>query len=66
MNERIKEIEPHFTNRFTRPRRAQDLTEYALLVALIALVIVVAVVFFGEGLSEFWSNLSEEVGSFLE
>ena len=45
--------------------RGQDLTEYGLLVALIAIVVVLAIVFFGENLSELWSSLGDEVASLL-
>jgi len=41
--------------------RAQDLTEYGLLFALIAIVVVLAVIFFGDSLSGFWSEMGDEV-----
>ena len=43
----------------------QDLTEYALLVALIAIVVVIAIAFFGTQVSSFFSLLGETVASAL-
>jgi pilus assembly protein Flp/PilA len=43
----------------------QDLTEYALLVALIAIIEVVAVLFFGTNVSTFFSTLGATVESWL-
>jgi len=48
-----------------KSEKGQDLTEYALLVALIAIVVVLAVVFFGEEVSQFFSNLGDDVSSWL-
>ena len=45
----------------TKPARGQDLTEYGLLVALIAIVVIAAVIFFGDELSIFWSEMADEV-----
>ena len=46
-------------------KKGQDLTEYALLVALIAIVVMIAIVFFGEAVSTFFGNLGAEVASWL-
>jgi pilus assembly protein Flp/PilA len=45
--------------------KGQDLTEYALLVALIAIIVVLAVLFFGENVSSFFSLLGSTVKSWL-
>ena len=45
--------------------KGQDLTEYALLVALIAIVVVLAVTFFGEEVSTFFDSLGQTVSSWL-
>jgi len=45
--------------------KGQDLTEYALLVALIAIVVIVAVIFFGTEVSRFFNDLATEVGTWL-
>ena len=55
-----------FAVRLNSSRRGQDLTEYALLVAFIALVVVLAVSFFGEQLSAFWAGAAETVAGLLE
>ena len=49
----------------TRPAHGQDLTEYGLLVALIAIVVIAAVIFFGDELSIFWSEMADEVAGIL-
>jgi Flp pilus assembly pilin Flp len=46
-------------------QKGQDLTEYALLVALIAIVVVVAVIFFGNQVSAFFDSLGDTVSSWL-
>ena len=48
-----------------KQEKGQDLTEYALLVALIAIVVVLAVTFFGEEVSEFFSTLGATVDEWL-
>ena len=48
-----------------KPARGQDLTEYGLLVALIAIVVIAAVIFFGDELSIFWSEMADEVAGLL-
>ena len=46
-------------------QKGQDLTEYALLVALIAIIVVLAVLFFGNEVSNFFSTLGSTVQSWL-
>ena len=46
-------------------KKGQDLTEYALLVALIALVVLIAIFFFGGVVSDFFVSLSATVESYL-
>ena len=48
-----------------RGEKGQDLTEYALLVALIAIIVVLAVLFFGQNVSSFFSLLGATVQSWL-
>lgn len=45
--------------------RGATATEYALLVALIALVIVAAVTFFGNALSDFFNGIGNTVSGWL-
>jgi len=45
--------------------RGQDLTEYALLVVMIALVVIIAVMFFGEEVSEFFNNVANSLADRL-
>ena len=47
-------------------KKGQDLTEYGLLVALIAIVVVIAVTFFGGEVSDFFSALGAAVESWSE
>ena len=54
-----------FAIRLNSNKRGQDLTEYALLVAFIALVVVLAVSFFGEQLSAFWVGAADTVAGLL-
>ena len=49
----------------TKNEKGQDLTEYALLVALIAIIVVLAVLFFGENVSSFFSLLGDTVSSWI-
>jgi pilus assembly protein Flp/PilA len=51
--------------RLQAQQKGQDLTEYALLVALIAIIVVVAVLFFGTNVSTFFSTLGSTVQSWL-
>jgi len=46
-------------------KKGQDLTEYALLVALIAIIVVLAVLFFGNNVSSFFSLLGDTVSSWI-
>ena len=46
-------------------KKGQDLTEYALLVALIAIVVMVAVIFFGEEVSSFFNDLATEISTWV-
>ena len=46
-------------------KKGQDLTEYALLVALIALIVLIAILFFGGAVSDFFIDLSTTVESYL-
>lgn len=48
-----------------KDEKGQDLTEYALLVALIAIIVVLAVLFFGNNVSSFFSILGSTVQSWL-
>jgi len=48
-----------------KPARGQDLTEYGLLVVLIAIVVVAAVILFGDSLSIFFSDIADEVAGLL-
>jgi pilus assembly protein Flp/PilA len=51
--------------RLQAKEEGQDLTEYALLVALIAIIVVVAVLFFGTNVSTFFSTIGATVQSWL-
>jgi Flp pilus assembly pilin Flp len=46
-----------------RGREGQTLTEYALIMMLIALVVIMSLVFTGSQLSTLWSQVSSRVGS---
>ena len=52
--------------RLPRGEKGQDLTEYALLVALIAIIVVLAVLFFGEQVSSFFGQMGLTVQSWLD
>ena len=45
--------------------RGQDLTEYALLVVMIAIVVLIAVMFFGEEVSSFFQNAANSLADWL-
>jgi Flp pilus assembly pilin Flp len=47
--------------RFNRNEEGQDLVEYAMLVALIAIVVAVGVAAFGVSLNAFFSNLYSNI-----
>ena len=49
--------------RLPKGEKGQDLTEYALLVAFIAIVVVITVVFFGNAVFSFFSRLSATVAT---
>ena len=51
--------------RLNLDKKGQDLTEYALLVALIAIIVVLAVLFFGEEVSQFFTGLGNTVSSWI-
>jgi pilus assembly protein Flp/PilA len=51
--------------RLNMNEKGQDLTEYALLVALIAIVVIIAVIFFGNQVSVFFNGLGATVQSWL-
>ncbi len=46
-------------------KKGQDLTEYALLVALIALVVLITIYFFGGIVSDFFVDLGATLQSYL-
>lgn len=45
-------------NRFVREEDGQDLTEYAMLVALIAFVVIAGVTAFGNALQAWWASVN--------
>jgi Flp pilus assembly pilin Flp len=45
--------------------QGQDLTEYAFLVALIAIIVAAAILFFGTEVSTFYSILGSSVASWI-
>jgi len=51
--------------RLNLDKKGQDLTEYALLVALIAIVVLVAVVVFGDAVSTFFQSLGDVVSTWI-
>jgi pilus assembly protein Flp/PilA len=61
----MMEILKALVARLQSQEEGQDLTEYALLVALIAIIVVVAVLFFGTNVSTFFSTLGATVQSWL-
>lgn len=48
--------------RFVREDSGQDLTEYAMLVALIAFIAIVGVTAFGNALLTWWNGVSGTIG----
>jgi Flp pilus assembly pilin Flp len=62
---RMMEIWKTLLARVQAMEEGQDLTEYALLVALIAIIVVVAVLFFGTNVSSFFSQIGATVSSWL-
>jgi len=61
MLEMLKALLAHLQVR----EEGQDLTEYALLVALIAIIVVLAILFFGENVSSFFSLLGDTVSDWI-
>ena len=51
--------------RLQTQEKGQDLTEYALLVALIAVIVFIAIAFFGTQVSLFFGGLGQTVASWL-
>jgi pilus assembly protein Flp/PilA len=49
-------------NRFVREEEGQDLTEYGLLVAFIAFIVIAGVTLFGQNLLAYYNLLAGEVG----
>jgi pilus assembly protein Flp/PilA len=60
----MAELYVHLRNWLQR-EEGQDLAEYALLIGLIALVVIVAVTLLGENLSVLFSQLGSEVGTWF-
>lgn len=56
-------VAPHIRARFARGERGASLVEYALLVALIAIVCLVAIAFLGSSASTRFSNVGSAVGN---
>jgi pilus assembly protein Flp/PilA len=50
-------------NNFLRDEQGQDLVEYALLIALIALVTVLALTAAGTSISSIWYKISSQLGA---
>ena len=50
-------------NRFVREEEGQDLTEYGLLVAFIAFLVIIGVTAFGGALDAFYDRLTAEVAT---
>lgn len=50
-----------FINRIFREEKGQDLVEYAMLVALIAIACVLAVTAFGGALSNFFGSIAGQI-----
>src|SRR5947208_1727637 len=55
-------IAPYVRGRFARDERGASLVEYALLVALIAVVCIVAIQFLGTSASTKFSNVASQIG----
>jgi pilus assembly protein Flp/PilA len=56
----------HLLYQFAKNERGQDLTEYALLVVFIAIIVVLAVAFFGDSVSSYFSTLGGTVQSWFD
>jgi pilus assembly protein Flp/PilA len=48
--------------RFVREEEGQDLTEYGMLVAFIAFIVLVGVQAFGNNLLTWWNSVADQVG----
>lgn len=48
-----------------RSERGQDLAEYALLLGLIALIVILAVTLLGDNLSALFSRMASQVGTWF-
>ena len=59
MFEMLKSLMAHLP----KDEKGQDLTEYAMLVALIAIIVIVAVMYFGEQVSGFFSAIGATVAT---
>lgn len=46
-----------FFKRMLKDQRGQDLAEYGMLLALIAIVVIVAVTLLGNGIAAFWTSI---------
>jgi pilus assembly protein Flp/PilA len=49
--------------RFVREDDGQDLTEYAMLVAFIAFIVLAGVTLFGQNLLSWWNEAAAQVGT---
>ncbi|KAF0194551.1 MAG: pilus assembly protein Flp/PilA [Bacillota bacterium] len=49
-------------SRLLKEESGQGMVEYGLIIAAVAVVAIVGLGFFGEGLSEFFNNLRTELG----
>jgi pilus assembly protein Flp/PilA len=56
-------VAPYFRARYGRDERGASLVEYALLVALIAVICIVAIAFVGQSASTKFSTVGSSVGS---
>ena len=54
-----------FIKRFFQEENAQGMVEYALILALIALAAVTALGFLGEGLNNFFTHVTDELGKLI-
>lgn len=50
---------------FKMKEKGQDLAEYALLLGLIAIVVILAVTLLGTNISQIFSNLASEIGGWF-
>lgn len=52
-------------NLFRKSEKGQDLAEYALLLGLIAIVVILAVTLLGTNISQIFSELGSEIGTWF-